>query len=85
MSNTARRRKNNTHIPRKKKQDIRILLLEKYGNKCCWCNKEMEIPALGKQVKDLNEMATIEHYFAIKNKDPDNINFLKLSHHKCNK
>lgn len=86
MSNrTKNRRKSNVHLSRKERKLVKEYLVLKEGTKCCWCKEEMEIPINGKAVVNLDDMATIEHYFAVKAGQPDNINLFKLSHHRCNK
>jgi len=45
----------------------------------------MTFPEFGKPVVDVEEMATIEHYFAKEQNMPGYLFLLRLSHKKCNK
>lgn len=75
----------NRYLTRVERKHIRNWLLQVRGNQCYWCGQEMEIPVHKKPVKDVDNMATIEHYFAKLFNDIDNIKLLCLSHKKCNK
>jgi hypothetical protein len=45
----------------------------------------MTFPKLGKPVRNVEEMATIEHYFYKEENTPSCLFSLRLSHKKCNK
>jgi len=68
----------------KRKQIIKHLLTTQ-GNYCIWCHKEMEIPESGEPAKNINNMVTVEHYFAKKLNDINNTKLLLLAHKKCNR
>ncbi len=87
MSNNsnAQRRKRGVHLGATQRKKIRKKLVEVWGDKCCWCGKPMEIPAPGKNIKNMSELATIEHYFAIEMGDPNNTMLFRLAHERCNK
>ncbi len=73
------------HLTRAKRKQVRTRLLNTWGDRCCWCGGKMEIPEYGKPLKNLTEMATIEHYFAKLFGDISCIILFRLSHRKCNK
>lgn len=82
---TVSRRVRGVHFGRRTRKKIRRQLAEVFGDKCCWCGEPMIIPKPGENVKDLKNLATIEHYFAKEMGDPNNIMFLRLAHERCNK
>ena len=71
-------------LSRAERKRIRNVLRKTFGDNCCWCGKVMLFPEYGKPLEDIENMATIEHYFAIQQGEPDNIMFLRLSHKRCN-
>jgi hypothetical protein len=74
------------HLGRKQRKSIRKKLVAAFGTKCCWCDEEMEIPAAGIDIKNMEDLATIEHHFAKEVFDsPDSIMHLRLAHKRCNK
>lgn len=85
MKAVDRRRRDRVHLTTAKRKHVRNFLLKLNGNRCCWCDESMTIPEPGTAVSDYSDMATIEHYFAKLEDEPDNINLYKLSHNRCNK
>ena len=87
MSTVKSRLKAGVHLARSYRMKIREMLLRKYGDRCIWCGKRMIIPVSGKPVPEgeLCNMATVEHHFAVKLGDPNNADYYKLAHKKCNK
>jgi hypothetical protein len=80
------REKTGVHLGRGKRKRIRNLLVETFGTRCCWCGTEMEIPETGKDIKNMEDLATIEHHFAKEVFDaPDSLMHLRLAHKRCNK
>lgn len=73
------------HLGRGARKTIRRKLVEAFGNCCCWCGEEMEIPESGKDIKNMENLATIEHHFAKELDAPQSIMHLRLSHKRCNK
>lgn len=84
MNKTEKRRKRKVHINKKTRKEIRKILFKRDGNLCCWCNKPMT-DIYNCTSENIEDAATIEHYFAIKAGQSDNIDLLKLSHKRCNK
>lgn len=84
MSNNKKRAEKGLHLTRGDRLKIRNALRVIYGNKCCWCKKEMEFPIKKYEVKNLDLMATIEHYFVKNNPKTESYEYLRLSHKKCN-
>ena len=64
---------------------IRKKLLKMHGNTCWWCKEKMEIPDRRRPAKNLEDMATIEHWFAKRIGDPNRFDLLRLAHKRCNK
>jgi hypothetical protein len=86
MSSNETRKKLGVHLGRAQRKNIRRQLVEHFGTCCCWCGEEMEIPASGKDIKNMDDLATIEHHFAKEVFDaPDSIMHLRLAHKRCNK
>lgn len=86
MSTNESRVKLGVHIGRARRKKVRQLLVEAFGTCCCWCGEEMEIPAPGKDIKDMEELATIEHHFAKEVfESPDSVMHLRLAHKRCNR
>lgn len=69
---------------RLKRKFIRNALRESHGDRCIWCGGVMQFPKNHESI-DLPNMATIEHYRAKLKGKGDNLIFLDLAHHKCNK
>ena len=72
-------------LTRGTRKRYRELLVSAYGTNCCWCGTEMEVPKPRQPAVNMENMATIEHYFAKEAGDPDNFFFFKLAHKRCNK
>ncbi len=85
MSKNHHRRKKGVHIGARQRKKIRQQLVEAFGDKCCWCGEPMEIPEAGKDIKNMDDLATIEHHFAVEMGEPDNIMLFRLAHARCNK
>ena len=85
MSNSKSRRESECHLSRTQRKKVRKRLMEVWGNRCCWCDGPMVMPEKGKNVKNYEEMATIEHHFAKEAGEPGNIMFFRLAHTKCNR
>lgn len=86
MSNNLSRIKSGIHLGRSRRKNIRRKLVDAFGTCCCWCGEEMEIPASGKDIKNMDDLATIEHHFAKEVFDaPDSVMHLRLAHKRCNK
>ncbi len=85
MTSNYYRKQNGLHINRKQRKHVRQQLIDVYGDLCCWCDKPMELPIPRKDIKDYSEMATIEHYYAKKMGQPNNVMLFRLAHERCNK
>lgn len=86
MSSNKNRTKLGVHLGRKSRKRIRRELVEAFGTRCCWCGEEMEIPEPGKDIKNMEDLATIEHYFAKEVfNEPDSLMHLRLAHKKHNR
>lgn len=85
MTKTEKRRNRGIYISRARRKYLRDLLKSWYGESCCWCREPMEFPEYGKPIENLENMATIEHYFSKFEEDPSHLHSLRLSHHRCNK
>jgi len=85
MTKIQKRRNNGLYISKSQRNRFRNILRMIHGEKCCWCKRPMTFPKLGKPVKNVEEMATIEHYFYKKENTPSCLFSLRLSHKKCNK
>ena len=85
MKKTQRRRNNGLFISKSRRNRFRNILRTLYGEKCCWCEKTMLFPKLGKPIEDIEEMATIEHHLSKEANKPGYLFLLRLSHKKCNK
>lgn len=85
MSTNETRIKLGVHLGRGQRKSIRKKLVEAFGTCCCWCGTEMEIPAPGKDIKNMEDLATIEHHFAKDLDQPDALMLLRLSHKRCNR
>ncbi len=79
------RKQDGVHLSRSQRKQTRKKLLQVYGNLCCWCKTPMEIPIPGVTIKNYAEMVTIEHYYAKKMNQPNNIMLFMLAHEKCNR
>jgi hypothetical protein len=85
MKKTHRRRNNGTYISKAQRDCFRNILRTLQGEKCCWCKKPMLFPTMGEPVSNVEEMATIEHYFSKKENNPGYLFLMKLCHKKCNR
>lgn len=84
MSSNEARKKLGVHMGRGMRKTVRRKLVEAFGTRCCWCGEEMEIPESGKDIKNMEDLATIEHHFAKVLEAPGSIMHLRLSHKRCN-
>jgi hypothetical protein len=85
MKKTQRRKNNGLYISKSRRDRFRNILRTLYGERCCWCGEPMLFPTMGEPVINIEEMATIEHYFSKKENNPGYLFLLKLSHKKCNR
>jgi hypothetical protein len=85
MSKNETRVQLGVHLGRRQRKKIRQKLLEAFGTCCCWCGDEMEIPTSGTNIRNMEEMATVEHHFAKDQDLPDSLMLLRLSHKRCNR
>ncbi len=85
MTSNQHRKRNGVHLNRSQRKRIRQQLINVYGNLCCWCDNPMELPGPGKDITNYSDMATIEHYYAKKMGQPNNVMLFRLAHEKCNK
>ena len=77
----------NTNRKRKEKRaEVRAFIRARDGDNCLWCGKPMLFPEEGVNLspEELRQMATIEHHLAKLQKKGDNIDYLALTHQKCN-
>lgn len=62
-------------------------LRKRDGDDCYWCNTPMYFPQPKESVPDdlLDQLATVEHYWAKLTSHGDDLEYLRLAHMKCNR
>lgn len=77
--------KNNNLLTTRKRQVVRAILRQAYGDLCHWCGREMKFPEKGGVHSNTARSVTIEHSIAKLKGDTKQMIYLRLVHKECNR